>query len=278
MLGRVVPYKRVELAVAACATLGRPLKVVGAGRALPAAQAAAGPGAEFLGHVPDAEVDGLLSGARALLFPGEEDFGIVPVEAQAAGVPVIAYGVGGVRDTVVEGETGVFHAQQTVASVASAILQFEDMRFDEERIRANARRFGAARFRAGMAALLLEHEPCERRGMSASGCGARSATATPWPTCSMSCAGAGSSSRLDRRLRRRRVRGRRVVDRSLRQHLARDVRHVAAVRRGAAGRPLAGDPEREAATNVLLARSEAVAENVRQRLKLASRSRTCSTR
>ncbi len=159
MLGRVVPYKRVELAVAACATLGRPVKVVGAGRALPAARAAAGPGAEFLGHVPDAEVDALLSGARALLFPGEEDFGIVPVEAQAAGVPVIAYGVGGVRDTVIEGETGLFHAQQTVASVASAILQFEDMRFDEQRIRANARRFGAARFRAGMAALLLEHEP-----------------------------------------------------------------------------------------------------------------------
>ena len=159
VLGRVVPYKRVELAVAACATLGRPVKVVGAGRALPAARAAAGPGAEFLGHVTDAEVDELLSGARALLVPGEEDFGIVPVEAQAAGVPVIAYGVGGVRDTVIEGETGLFHGQQTVASVASAILQFEDMRFDEERIRANARRFGAARFRAGMAALLLEHEP-----------------------------------------------------------------------------------------------------------------------
>jgi glycosyltransferase involved in cell wall biosynthesis len=159
VLGRIVPYKRVELAVAACATLGRPVKVVGAGRAQPAAQAAAGPGAEFLGHVPDAEVDELLSGARALLFPGEEDFGIAPVEAQASGLPVIAYGVGGVRDTVVEGETGLFHAQQSVASVASAILQFEDMHFDEERIRANARRFGAARFRAEMAELLLEHEP-----------------------------------------------------------------------------------------------------------------------
>jgi glycosyltransferase involved in cell wall biosynthesis len=159
VLGRIVPYKRVELAVAACAALGRPVKVVGAGRALPSARAASRPGAEFLGHVPDAEVDELLSGARALLFPGEEDFGIVPVEAQAAGVPVIAYGVGGVQDTVIEGETGIFHADQTVASVASAILQFEDMRFDEERIRANARRFGKGRFRAAMAELLLEHEP-----------------------------------------------------------------------------------------------------------------------
>ena len=96
---------------------------------------------------------------RALLFPGEEDFGIVPVEAQAAGVPVVAYGVGGVRDSVVEGETGVFHAEQTVASVASAILQFEDMVFDEHRIRANAARFGRARFRADMAELLLAHSP-----------------------------------------------------------------------------------------------------------------------
>jgi glycosyltransferase involved in cell wall biosynthesis len=159
VLGRVVPYKRVELAVAACAMLGRRVKVVGAGRALPAARAAAGPGAEFLGHVPDAEVDALLSGARALLFCGEEDFGIVPVEAQAAGVPVVAYGVGGARDSVLDGETGILHAEQTAASVASAILQFEDVRFDEQRIRANARRFGRERFRAEMAELLLEHEP-----------------------------------------------------------------------------------------------------------------------
>jgi glycosyltransferase involved in cell wall biosynthesis len=159
VLGRVVPYKRVELAVGACATLGRRVKVVGEGRGLDAARAVAGPGAEFLGYVDDAEIDSLLSGARALLFPGEEDFGIVPVEAQAAGVPVIAYGAGGVRDTVIENETGVFHAEQTVTSVASAILQAESMRFDEHRLRANARRFGQARFRAEMTDVLLEHAP-----------------------------------------------------------------------------------------------------------------------
>jgi glycosyltransferase involved in cell wall biosynthesis len=159
VLGRVVPYKKVELAVGACATLGRRVKVVGEGRGLAAARAAAGPGAEFLGYADDAEVDALLSGARALLFPGEEDFGIVPVEAQAAGVPVIAYGAGGVRDTVIENETGVFHAEQTVTSVASAILQAESMKFDEYRLRANARRFGAARFRAEMTDVLLEHAP-----------------------------------------------------------------------------------------------------------------------
>ncbi len=159
VLGRVVPYKRVDLAVAACAMLGRRVKVVGTWRALPAVRARAGPGAEFLGHLPDAEVDALLSGARALIFAGEEDFGIVPVEAQAAGVPVVAFGVGGVRDSVVEGETGVFHFEQTVGSVASAILRFEEMAFDERRIRENARRFGRERFRAQMAELLLEHEP-----------------------------------------------------------------------------------------------------------------------
>ena len=159
VLGRVVPYKKVELAVGACATLGRRVKVVGEGRGLEAARAAAGPGAEFLGFMPDAEVDALLSGARALLFPGEEDFGIVPVEAQAAGVPVIAYAAGGVRDTVVENETGVFHADQTVTSVASAILQAESMQFDEYRLRANARRFGQARFRAELTDVLLQHAP-----------------------------------------------------------------------------------------------------------------------
>ena len=153
------PYKKVDLAVGACATLGRPVKVVGEGRGLEAARAAAGPDAEFLGYVPDDDMAELLSGARALLFPGEEDFGIVPVEAQAAGVPVIAYGEGGVRDTVVENETGVFHAEQTVTSVASAILQFESMQFDEYRIRANARRFGPARFRAEITDVLLEHAP-----------------------------------------------------------------------------------------------------------------------
>jgi glycosyltransferase involved in cell wall biosynthesis len=159
VLGRVVPYKRVDLAVAACSMLRRPVKVAGTGRAIDAARAAAGPGSEFLGYVPDDELGGVLAGARALLFPGEEDFGIVPVEAQAAGVPVIAYGEGGVRDTVVENETGVFHAEQTVTSVASAILQFESMQFDEYRIRANARRFGPARFRAEISDVLLEHAP-----------------------------------------------------------------------------------------------------------------------
>lgn len=157
VLGRVVPYKRVDLALAACAKLGRRVVVAGAGRALESARAAAGPDAELLGFVSDERLRELLAGARALLFPGEEDFGIVPVEAQAAGVPVIAYGAGGIRDTVVEGETGLFHAEQTADSLAEAILAFERTTFDEQAIRDNARRFAPERFRAEMAQLIDAH-------------------------------------------------------------------------------------------------------------------------
>jgi glycosyltransferase involved in cell wall biosynthesis len=156
VLGRVVPYKRVDLAVAACSVLNRPVKVVGTGRALDAARAAAGPGSEFLGYVPDDELGDLLAGARALLFPGEEDFGIVPVEAQAAGVPVIAYRAGGAGDSVIDGETGVFCEEQTVASLSEAILRFEERTFDEVTVRDNARRFGPERFRSEIGELLGE--------------------------------------------------------------------------------------------------------------------------
>jgi glycosyltransferase involved in cell wall biosynthesis len=159
VLGRVVPYKRVDLALAACAHLGRKVKVVGAGRGLDAARAHAGPGAEFLGFVPDEELGDIISGARALLFPGEEDFGIVPVEAQAAGVPVIAYGSGGIRDSVVDGETGVLFAQQTAACLADAILAFEALSLDERAIRDNARRFGPERFLAQFAELVRSLRP-----------------------------------------------------------------------------------------------------------------------
>ncbi len=166
VLGRVVPYKRVDVALAACATLGRRVKVAGTGRALETARAAAGPDAELLGWVPDEQLGELLAGARALLFPGEEDFGIVPVEAQAAGVPVIAYGAGGIRDSVLDGRTGVFHHEQTPASLASAILDFEERDFDERAIREHAARFSPERFRDELAGLLLglvESTACARR-------------------------------------------------------------------------------------------------------------------
>jgi glycosyltransferase involved in cell wall biosynthesis len=163
VFGRVVPYKRVDLAVAACLELGRTLEIAGGGRALEAihvdleARIHEGRGErriELLGRVADAERDRLLSGARALLFPGEEDFGIVPVEAQAAGVPVIAYGVGGAAESVLDGRTGVLFDEQSAAGLAAAIERFERLELDGEGIRENARRFGRERFRAEMAAVI----------------------------------------------------------------------------------------------------------------------------
>jgi glycosyltransferase involved in cell wall biosynthesis len=158
VFGRVVPYKRVDVAVAACRRLGRRLKVVGEGRALEDARAAAGDSAdiEFLGYVDDAEVPGILAGARALLFPGEEDFGIVPVEAQAAGVPVVAFGTGGVVDSVRDGVTGVLYEGSGVGNLCDAIERFEASDLDEADLRENARRFAPERFREAFSALVLE--------------------------------------------------------------------------------------------------------------------------
>ncbi len=152
--GRVVPYKRVDIAVQACTRLARALKVAGDGRAMDAVRTDAGPGVEFLGKVSEGDRDRLLSGARALLFPGEEDFGIVPVEAQAAGLPVIAYGVGGARETVLDGRTGVLFEQQDATSLAAAIERFEGLQLDPELSRENARGFGRERFRQEMAAVI----------------------------------------------------------------------------------------------------------------------------
>jgi glycosyltransferase involved in cell wall biosynthesis len=165
VFGRVVPYKRVDLALAACRQLGRRLVVAGDGRALRSLRDLAGPGIELRGRVGDAERDRLLAGARALLFPGEEDFGIVPVEAQAAGVPVIAYGVGGARETVLDGRTGVLFAEQSPEGLAGAIERFEGLVLEEPAIREQARRFGRPRFRAEMSAAIEQapRAPSRRR-------------------------------------------------------------------------------------------------------------------
>jgi glycosyltransferase involved in cell wall biosynthesis len=156
VLGRVVPYKRVDIAVSACLSAGRTLKVAGDGRALPwiSRQASREASIELLGRVSDGERNSLLRGTRALLFPGEEDFGIVPVEAQAAGVPVIAYGVGGASETVIDGRTGVLFDQQSEAGLAAAIARFEALTLDPAELRRNAQRFGRERFRAEMASVI----------------------------------------------------------------------------------------------------------------------------
>jgi glycosyltransferase involved in cell wall biosynthesis len=157
--GRLVPYKRHDLAIAACALLGRPLLVAGSGRAegkLRQLAARLGAPVQFLGEVSDAQRDHLYARARALLFPGEEDFGIVPVEAQAAGLPVIALARGGARESVQDGVSGVLFQEQTAAGLAAAIQRFEQLDLEEQAVRAAAGRFGWERFRRELAIAVQE--------------------------------------------------------------------------------------------------------------------------
>lgn len=146
-VSELVTYKRADLAVQAFAGLDLPLKVVGQGEEFSRLRAIASPNVEMLGRVED--LTALYQGAQALIFPGEEDFGIVPLEAMACGTPVIAYGRGGALDTVRAGVTGVFFAEQTVAALRAAVETFEAQKdsFDPIAIAAHAQGFGAARFR-----------------------------------------------------------------------------------------------------------------------------------
>ncbi len=146
---RLVGYKRFDLAVEACRDLNRKLIVIGDGAEKENLEklAKGNENIKFLGRVSDEEVKKYMGECKALLFPGEEDFGIVPVEAQACGRPVIAYGKGGALDTVVDGKTGVFFHEQTVESVKEAILKFETMTFDKQEIRNHAMQFDEEEFR-----------------------------------------------------------------------------------------------------------------------------------
>ena len=148
-LGRLTHYKRVDLAVKACSRLNRPLVVVGKGEALKTLQAEAAPCVRFPGRQDDVAVADLLARSKALLFPGEEDFGIVPLEAAASGTPVLAYGRGGATETVCDGVTGLFFTEQSVEAVEAAILEFErrERDFDPQLLRRHAESFGEERFR-----------------------------------------------------------------------------------------------------------------------------------
>ena len=146
VVSRLAPYKRIDLAVAACAKLGLPLKVVGSGRDLESLRSIAGPTVEFLGQLNDRQVKHHLARCKALIFPGEEDFGIVPVEAQASGRPVVAYGAGGALETVIEGRTGEFFDKPTVDSLTAVLSRFDDSRYSPREMNANAQRFGEGVF------------------------------------------------------------------------------------------------------------------------------------
>jgi len=153
-VSRLVPYKRIDVLAAAFARLpGRELVIVGEGPERARIAAAAGPNVRLVGQVDDAERDAILRDARAFLFAAEEDFGIAPLEAQAAGVPVIAYGRGGATETIrgldAPEPTGVFFDAQTPEAIADAVLRFEanEAAFDAAACRRNAERFGVERFR-----------------------------------------------------------------------------------------------------------------------------------
>lgn len=155
VVSRLLPYKRVDLAIDACERAGVPLLVVGSGPAERALrERARGTTTTLLGFLPDAEVSRLVGDARALLFPGEEDYGLVPLEAAAAGTPTIAFGAGGALETVVAGQTGEFFAQPEPESLAAVLRTFDRGRYPARRLRAHAEQYSPERFRERFRAIV----------------------------------------------------------------------------------------------------------------------------
>ncbi|MBR1836554.1 MAG: glycosyltransferase [Kiritimatiellae bacterium] len=151
VVSALVPYKRVDLAVKAYSRMGRKLKIVGAGGCEEALRREAGPSVEFLGRLPDSDVTELYRRCRLLVFPGEEDYGIVPLEAQACGRPVVAFGRGGALETVNEGVSGTFFGEQTVEALEEAVERAAAARWDPAAIRRHAEKFGPAQYLEGLA-------------------------------------------------------------------------------------------------------------------------------
>ncbi len=148
IVSALVPYKRVDLAIRACALAGAPLRIVGRGPELARLRETAGPSVEFLGSLSDEQVRTAYQDAAAVLLPGIEDFGIVPVEAQACGRPVIALAEGGACETVIDGSTGILVAEPTDTAFAAAIDRMRRVRFDATAIRQHAVRFSREQFHA----------------------------------------------------------------------------------------------------------------------------------
>lgn len=152
--GELVGYKRFDLVVEAFTKLERELVVIGDGEEFKRLQKVAGKTVKFMGRVDFSDLKCRFGECKALVFPGEEDFGMVPVEVMATGRPVIAYGRGGALDTVVDGKTGILFDEQTVESLMEAITQFEAATFDPDEIQAHAREFSKQVFKTKIADLL----------------------------------------------------------------------------------------------------------------------------
>ena len=162
-MSALVPYKRIDVAIAACATAGVRLRIAGDGPERRPLERVATGDVEFLGRRPDGEIRHLYRRAAVVLLPGEEDFGIVPLEAQACGRPVVALGRGGALETVVPGETGLLVNEPGPAAFADAIALALERRFDARAIRRHAERFSRDRFGDEMEALIRQYSPAEAR-------------------------------------------------------------------------------------------------------------------
>jgi len=157
VVSRLLPYKRIELAIAAAALANVRLLVVGSGPARVALEkAAAGTRTDFAGQLSDEDLRGVMGRARAIVVPGEEDYGLVPLEANAAGRPAIAYGRGGALETIRPGVTGEHFAEATALSLAQTLRRFDPDRYDPATLRAHAESFGPEPFKARFAALIGE--------------------------------------------------------------------------------------------------------------------------
>lgn len=157
IVSRLVPYKRIDLAVRAFTELGLPLWIAGSGRDRSSLEAIAGANVRFLGRVPDEDLGQLMARCRAFVFPGLEDFGIAPVQAMAAGRPVIAFAGGGALDYVVEGRTGTFFHEQTPSSLADVVSRFDAAAFTPSDIRAHAEQFDTRVFKSKLMSVIREH-------------------------------------------------------------------------------------------------------------------------
>ncbi len=146
VLSRLVPYKRIDLAVEACTRLKRNLIVIGTGPDRSTLEAIAGPTVKFLGRASDDDVEYYVSRGRALIFPGEEDFGMAPLEVAAAGRPTIAYRAGGAVETIIEGRTGLFFNEQTTEDLMEAIENFEKQDWPTSVLRRHAENYSVEVF------------------------------------------------------------------------------------------------------------------------------------
>jgi glycosyltransferase involved in cell wall biosynthesis len=165
VVSALVPYKRIDRAIAACAQAGAPLRIAGDGPDRARLEQHAEASVTFLGRVSDAELRDEYRKARVVILPGEEDFGIVPLEAQACGKPVVAYARGGALETVHDGETGILFTDPTPESLAAALRMVAIRRFDPRRIRAHAERFSRDRCAAQLRSVIDDtmDSPVEQR-------------------------------------------------------------------------------------------------------------------